>query len=114
MVLPGWRSGRLSSGRPPHGPQVGPVRSDLQGPGDRAAEPGGGVPRSREGGDGEHQAAAVSGDVEGFLALFRVRGQGAIGEPEVLGRFGEVDDPADAGRVADGEGDDQGECQARG
>jgi hypothetical protein len=38
----------------------------------------GGVAQPPERGDGEDQPAAVAGYVECFLALFRVRGQGAL------------------------------------
>jgi hypothetical protein len=37
--------------------------------------------------------------VECFLALFRVRGQGAVGEAVALWLVGDVDDPAGAGQL---------------
>jgi len=51
--------------------------------------------------------------MKGFLALFGMRGKGAVSEPVFLWQVGDVDDPPGAGRIADRKGNDQRERQAR-
>ena len=51
------------------------------------------MPRPRERSDREDQPAAVAGDVEGLLTLFRMRGKAAVGEPVVVLLIGDVNDP---------------------